>query len=75
VISVPDASASTQMEEQFCTCPYCGNEQMRRLARRGFLQNRVYPLLGLFPWECFACRKTRMLRRRGKPSFRRIWDE
>ena len=73
---MPDASASTQLVDQSATlCLNCGNEQMRRLARRGFLQNKVYPLLGFYPWECLACRTIMMLRKRGKPSFRRIWDE
>lgn len=48
---------------------------MRRRARIGFLQNRIFPLFGYYPWECLVCRKTRMLRMRGKSSFRRIWDE
>lgn len=73
---MPDASASTHLiDRSVSLCPNCGNEQMRRLARRGFLQNKVYPLLGLYPWECLACRTSKMIRKRGKPSFRRLWDE
>jgi hypothetical protein len=48
---------------------------MRRLARSSFLQRYVLPLFGYYPWECFACRKTRLLRVRGKRSLRRIWDD
>jgi hypothetical protein len=48
---------------------------MRRRARTGFLQTKIYPLFGFYPWECFSCRATKMLRSRGKPFFRRIWDE
>jgi hypothetical protein len=71
-----DTLASTQRGDQPARiCPHCGDEQMRRLARRGFLQTRIYPLLGLYPWECVACRTIKMFRKRGKPAFRRIWDE
>jgi len=48
------------------TCPECGSEQLRRLARQGLLQRKVYPLFGLFPWECPICRQTRLFRVRGK---------
>jgi len=48
---------------------------MRRLARSSFLQKYVFPLFGYYPWECFACRKIRLLRVRGKRAFKRIWDD
>jgi hypothetical protein len=48
---------------------------MRRLARSGFLQRAILPLFGFYPWECFACRKIRCLRVRGKRVLRRIWDD
>jgi hypothetical protein len=48
---------------------------MRRLARSGFLQRAILPLFGFYPWECFACRKIRYLRVRGKRVLRRIWDD
>lgn len=57
-----------------CICPRCGN-QLRRLARKGFLQHAFYPLFGYYPWECFACRTKRLLRLRGRRVFHRIWDE
>jgi hypothetical protein len=48
---------------------------MRRLARSGVLQKYVFSFFGYYPWECFACRQTRLLRVRGKRSLRRIWDD
>jgi hypothetical protein len=48
---------------------------MRRLARSGFFQRAILPLLGYYPWECFACRKIRFLRVRGKRVLRRLWDD
>ena len=32
-------------------CETCGCE-MRRFARKGFLQEKVYPFFGYYPWEC-----------------------
>ena len=48
---------------------------MRRLARAGFLRKWILPLFGYYPWECFACRKVRLLRVRGKRVLRRLWDD
>ena len=39
---------------------------MRRLGRAGFLQAKVFPLFGYYPWECSICRRKRLLRLRGK---------
>ncbi len=44
---------------------------MRRLGRVGFLQRKIFPILGLYPWRCPICRKTRLRRERGKRSRRR----
>ncbi|MFP5227045.1 MAG: hypothetical protein ACLGXA_05405 [Acidobacteriota bacterium] len=38
---------------------------MARIARRGFLQERVFPLFGRYPWQCAICGAQRLLRRRG----------
>lgn len=47
-------------------CPGCGSEYLRRVRREGFIRKRVYAYFGYFPWECAICRKTFMLRVRGK---------
>jgi ribosomal protein L37AE/L43A len=46
-------------------CPQCRQLEMARIARQGFLRERIYPLLGLYPWQCAICGKEAMLRRRG----------
>jgi hypothetical protein len=45
-------------------CPNCGDNHPRRLERKGFMQQRVYPLLGYYPWVCGACKSTFMMRKR-----------
>lgn len=46
------------------TCPRCGDQALYRLERRGFLQLNVYPLFGVYPWNCISCRQPTFLRLR-----------
>jgi hypothetical protein len=62
-------SVSTQSADSKNTCSKCG-DRLRRLGRRGFLQNGVYPLFGYYPWECFTCCSTEILRKRGRKTSR-----
>lgn len=48
-------------------CPRCGSEYMKRLRRVGFLQGKIYSVLGYYPWRCTKCLGDFMLRRRGAP--------
>jgi DNA-directed RNA polymerase subunit RPC12/RpoP len=52
-------------------CPNCSSVEMTRVQRRGFMQERVYPKLGLYPWECPFCREVHLLKSRGR-GYRRI---
>jgi DNA-directed RNA polymerase subunit RPC12/RpoP len=45
-------------------CPQCGGDHPRRLERKGFLQDRVYPLFGYYPWVCGACKSIFLMRKR-----------
>lgn len=60
-------------------CMRCGSE-MRRLMRESFLQRKVYPLFGYYPWECPICRtpvlfkKRHPRKRRSKQSAMRSVD-
>lgn len=51
-------------------CPSCGSSALRRNARDGFFENRVFCLFGYYPWECADCRKKTYLRRRYKSGRR-----
>lgn len=43
-------------------CKNC-RKPLRRLARRGFLQLKIYPKFGYYPWECPICRETIMVKK------------
>ncbi|HEX4309765.1 MAG TPA: hypothetical protein VHZ25_07035 [Acidobacteriaceae bacterium] len=38
---------------------------MARISRRGILQTRIFPLLGMYPWQCAICGEEKLLQRRG----------
>jgi hypothetical protein len=46
-------------------CPKCKQKEMARISRRGFLQKRIFPLLGMYPWQCAICGEEKLLQRRG----------
>jgi hypothetical protein len=49
-------------------CPKCGEFELTRTHRMGFMQRFIYPKLGLFPWECSQCRRISMLTSRSGRS-------
>jgi hypothetical protein len=62
---VPERRTYEAAEERTDTlCPECGCKRLRRLARRGFLQRKVYSRFGYYPWECAACREPLLLKKR-----------
>jgi hypothetical protein len=54
-------------------CKNCRSTDIFRAPRHGFLQKRLYSLVGLFPWECPHFRRISMLADRGdaRGSYRR----
>ena len=56
---VKQAAATTKIH-----CPHCGDSRPRRMERKGFLQERVLPVLGYYPWVCAACKSTFLMRKR-----------
>jgi hypothetical protein len=69
-----ESIATSLVEDENCVCDRCG-DRMRRLARKGFLQSKLFPVFGFYPWECFTCRDRKLLRSRGTRTFHRIWDD
>jgi len=49
-------------------CKHCGNAQIFRVFRQGFLQERIYPFFGFYPWKCKACGDYMMLHKRKRSS-------
>ena len=45
-------------------CRQCGSSQVYRVFRQGYLQERIYPLFGFYPWKCKACDQGMLLRKR-----------
>jgi len=36
------------------------------MKRHGFLQKKVYPMFGYYPWECALCRHINFFKARGQ---------
>lgn len=47
-------------------CQKCGSDKVHRVFRKGYLQEKIYPLFGYFPWRCMKCGERVMLRKRDK---------
>jgi hypothetical protein len=43
-------------------CKVC-RRPLRRVARKGIWQVKIFPVFGYYPWECPICRKTVMVRK------------
>ncbi len=47
-------------------CQKCGSDRVYRVEREGFMQEKIYPLFGYYPWRCMKCRDRVMLRKRNR---------
>ena len=45
-------------------CRRCGSDRVYRVEREGFMEEKIYPLFGYYPWRCKICRDHVMLRKR-----------
>ena len=36
-------------------CRKCGSDKVYRLHRIGYLEEKIYPIFGFYPWRCTAC--------------------
>jgi hypothetical protein len=61
------AQAGSRIEVQ---CPGCGNHHPHRLERRGFLEKKVLPKFGYYPWMCGHCRTSFLIRKRYRRKLR-----
>ncbi|HEY5328415.1 MAG TPA: hypothetical protein VIJ79_00910 [Acidobacteriaceae bacterium] len=49
-------------------CDRCSGKFFRRLNRKGFMERKLLPFLGFYPWECALCRRKVVLRTDGFKS-------
>ena len=49
-------------------CQKCSSNRVYRVERKGFMQKKIYPLFGYFPWRCKSCGDQVMLRKRHKDA-------
>ena len=54
----------TSGQAELDTCPQCGSERIKRIARVGLLNKYIYPMFGRYPWKCVRCGFTSMLKKR-----------
>ena len=52
-------------------CPECGSDRPRRVERKGFLQMKVYPFFGYYPWICGDCKHVFLARKRYRRKSKR----
>jgi hypothetical protein len=45
-------------------CRKCGSDRVYRTHRSGFFEEKVYPILGFYPWRCTVCGDQKMLHKR-----------
>jgi DNA-directed RNA polymerase subunit RPC12/RpoP len=53
-------------------CQKCGSGRVYRVEREGFMQERIYPLFGYYPWRCELCGVYMMLKKRNRARTRTI---
>jgi DNA-directed RNA polymerase subunit RPC12/RpoP len=46
-------------------CDECNSDEVYRIFRRGYFQEKIYPMLGFYPWRCKRCGLRLMMRERG----------
>jgi len=59
-------------------CRQCQKGELFRVEREGFLQTKVLPRWGYYPWKCSLCHARTLLKSRGpgkrrKPSIADAW--
>jgi transposase-like protein len=56
-------------------CPRCKAQSAMRINRTSFLERRIYPLFGYYPWKCGGCGSTFLYRFKGNKIRRRKSDK
>jgi DNA-directed RNA polymerase subunit M/transcription elongation factor TFIIS len=56
--------AEAESADERVHCDECGSDEVYRLFRQGFFQEKIYPMAGFYPWRCKKCGLCLMLRKR-----------
>ena len=62
--AVSEQAVTTSSDKERVYCQVCGSHKVRRIFRKGYMQKKIYPVFGYFPWRCLSCGKRVMLRKR-----------
>jgi len=54
-------------------CEKCARGELRRTARKGFLEQHIYARFGYYPWKCPVCKCRKLLKNRGQRSTDRYY--
>jgi uncharacterized Zn finger protein len=57
--------AVTNSANERMHCEECGSGEVYRLIRKGYFEEKIYPLFGFYPWRCRRCGLRLMMRSRG----------
>lgn len=59
------AGSRTKLKRE---CRRCGQREVARISRQGFFRRRVWPIFGLYPWQCAICGKEILRASRGRAA-------
>ena len=51
-------------------CQKCGSDRVYRVIRKGYFQEKIYPLFGYYPWQCMKCGVRVILHQRARVKAR-----
>lgn len=54
-------------------CEACGSDRVYRIERKGFLRRKVFPMFGLYPWQCRDCGHRLMMRMRSRRRVKKAY--
>ena len=57
-------TAEANSADERVHCDECGSDEVYRTIRKGYFQEKIYPLFGIYPWRCKKCGLRLMLRKR-----------
>lgn len=50
--------------DNHAVCKHCGSHRIYRVIREGYLQEKIFPMFGYYPWKCKNCKSRSLLKLR-----------